>query len=105
MCYIFALHLIQKLTLNSHLKQSYKGNYNMQSTDGTEIKIGVFERKFSVAKTLASMKIGDEVIISNRYAKRNNIQKTAKTSPWLVDLKFDITEKGLVDETKVTRTA
>jgi hypothetical protein len=96
---------MQKFVLNSHFKLSYKDNYNMETGGEKNTKMGVFERKFSVVKTLASMKIGEEVIISNRYAKRNNIQKTAKTSSWLVDMEFKITERGLVSETKVIRTA
>lgn len=50
--------------------------------------------------TLQSMNKGDVLIVNIRDAKTQNIRTAASR---IKNMVFEITEKGMVDETKVTR--
>ena len=64
-----------------------------------------FRKKFSVVDTLNKLKVDEEILISNKDSKANNIRVIASTHEELADKTFKISEKGLDFETRVIRTA
>jgi len=60
----------------------------------------VFIKKVSIKDTLAQLEIGDTIFIKFTDTSPNSIRTSSRK---LLPKKFQVTEKGQVDKTKITR--
>lgn len=60
-------------------------------------------RKISVRDTLLNIDVGDFTIINTRHIKAGNLRSTASRLESAGIARFEVSEKGLVNQVKVTR--